>query len=231
MHATRVAGLSIIAFAVAGVVWFALEGTPASQGFDGDNPADMVRFVRAQPEVFARAGVALIVTAVTLVIGALAVAERSGTSGSTRAQIGDGIRTVRRRVLHSSRGAADRVVRSAAPSTVYGRNGASGLPGGPDGRHPGCGGRRDPHAVSVGSRSVDDRPAFAGSAAGAGDPRHRPRLPTSWASRASRRAARCRHPVGPGDRVDRRRDGLESIPRCRPASPQLRLGMGGQEAR
>lgn len=71
----RVAGLSIIGFAIAGIVSFALEGSPSSQGLDGDNPGQMLRFLRANPHIYAQAGVALLLMAISLTIGVLAVAE------------------------------------------------------------------------------------------------------------------------------------------------------------
>ena len=85
-NAARAAGLSIIAFALAGVLWFVLESTPPRVGFeDTDNPAIMVEFVRTHPEVFVQAGIALIIMAISLTVGVLAVAEvmapRSGPVG------------------------------------------------------------------------------------------------------------------------------------------------------
>ena len=74
-----VAGLSIIAFALAGICWFVLESTPPRLGFeDTDNPAIMVGFVRAHPEVFVQAGTSLIIMAISLTIAILAVAEVLG---------------------------------------------------------------------------------------------------------------------------------------------------------
>jgi len=75
----RVAGLSIIAFAVAGIAWFVLESTPPRLGFeDTDDPTVMVEFIRQHPEVFVRAGVALVLMAISLTIAVLAVAEVVG---------------------------------------------------------------------------------------------------------------------------------------------------------
>lgn len=85
-NTARAAGLSIIAFALAGVLWFVLESTPPRVGFeDTDNPAIMVEFVRTHPEVFVQAGIALIVMAISLTVAVLAIAEvmgpRSGPVG------------------------------------------------------------------------------------------------------------------------------------------------------
>lgn len=85
-NTARAAGLSIIAFALAGVLWFVLESTPPRVGFeDTDNPAIMVEFVRTHPEVFVHAGIALIVMAISLTVAVLAIAEvmgpRSGAVG------------------------------------------------------------------------------------------------------------------------------------------------------
>jgi len=64
---TRVSGLSTIAFALAGIAWFALEITPPGLGFeDTDNPAVMLGFVRAHPDIYVNAGLALILMAITL---------------------------------------------------------------------------------------------------------------------------------------------------------------------
>lgn len=71
----RVAGLSVIAFAALGVLWFILEGTPPRLGFeDTDDPSVMVAFIRAHPAVFIQAGVALLLMSVSLTIGVLSVA-------------------------------------------------------------------------------------------------------------------------------------------------------------
>lgn len=72
----RLAGLSIIVFALAGICWSVLESTPPRLGFeDTDDPAVMVGFIREHPEVFVQAGFALILMAISLTIAVLAVAE------------------------------------------------------------------------------------------------------------------------------------------------------------
>jgi hypothetical protein len=74
--ATRVAGLAIIAFALAGICWFVLESTPPRLGFeDTDDPSVMVRFIREHPEVYARAGAALLAMAISLTIALVALAQ------------------------------------------------------------------------------------------------------------------------------------------------------------
>jgi len=73
-NATRVAGLSSIAFALLGILWFVLEGTPPRLGFeDTDDPAVMVQFVREHPDVFVQAGTTLVLMAISLTIAVLAV--------------------------------------------------------------------------------------------------------------------------------------------------------------
>lgn len=83
---TKVAALSTILFALAGIVWFVLETTPPRLGFeDTDDPAVMVGFIRQYPEVFVQSGTTLILMAISLTIAVPAVAEvvgpRSGAVG------------------------------------------------------------------------------------------------------------------------------------------------------
>lgn len=76
---TKVAALSTILFALAGIVWVVLEGTPPRLGFeDTDDPAVMVGFIRQYPEVFVQAGTMLVLMAISLTIAVLAVAEVVG---------------------------------------------------------------------------------------------------------------------------------------------------------
>ena len=78
-NSARVAGLSIIAFALVGILWFVLESTPPRLGFeDTDDPAVMVRFIREHPQVFVQAGTALVLMAMSLTIAVLAVARAVG---------------------------------------------------------------------------------------------------------------------------------------------------------
>ena len=76
MNSTAVvAGAATITFTVAGIVSFALESSPTGLGLDGDNPGQMVQWVRDHPGVYGQAGLALLAMAVSLTIGVLAVAE------------------------------------------------------------------------------------------------------------------------------------------------------------
>ena len=76
MHHVRIAAISTIVFALGAIVWFALESTPPRLGFeDTDDPAVMVGFIRQHPEVFVRAGIMLVLMAVSLAIAVLAVEE------------------------------------------------------------------------------------------------------------------------------------------------------------
>ena len=78
---TRVAAIATILTALAGIAWLALESTPVRLGFeDTDDPTVMVAFIRQHPEVFAQAGVVLLLMAVTLVIAVVAVGDAIGTS-------------------------------------------------------------------------------------------------------------------------------------------------------
>ena len=86
MNTVRLGALSAIVFALAGIAWLALESTPPRLGFeDTDNPAVMVGFIRAHPEVFVQAGTALLVMAVSLTFAVLSVAAvigpRAGAAG------------------------------------------------------------------------------------------------------------------------------------------------------
>lgn len=76
---TKVAALSTILFALAGIVSFVLESTSPRLGFeDTDDPAVMVGFIRQYPEVFVEAGTMLLLMAISLTIAVLAVAEVMG---------------------------------------------------------------------------------------------------------------------------------------------------------
>jgi hypothetical protein len=69
--------LGPILVGLAGVAWFWLELTPPRLGFeDTDSPAASLPFLRANPEVYGMAGVALFVLAAALLITTLIVAER-----------------------------------------------------------------------------------------------------------------------------------------------------------
>jgi len=74
---SRSGGLALIVSGIAGFVWFALELVPQGLGFeDTDSPAVALRYLRLRPEVYAQIGVVLLVQALALLVGVLAVAER-----------------------------------------------------------------------------------------------------------------------------------------------------------
>ncbi len=75
-NTTLVAAWSLIVFALAGVAWFVVELSPQNLGFeDTDNPAVMLRFIRAYPDVFVYSGIIMIVMAICLTVAILAVAD------------------------------------------------------------------------------------------------------------------------------------------------------------
>lgn len=81
-----VAGSATIVFAIAGASWFYLEITPVGLGFeDTDNPAVMLGFVRAHPDVYVNAGLALLVMAVALTAAVLAVADVAASRANSLA--------------------------------------------------------------------------------------------------------------------------------------------------
>jgi hypothetical protein len=70
----RVAAIASILAALLAVVWLWLESTPARLGFeDTDDPTLMVGFIRQHPDVFAQAGVALVIVSIVLIVAVLAV--------------------------------------------------------------------------------------------------------------------------------------------------------------
>jgi len=71
-----IAAISIVAFALAAILWFFLEGTPPRLGFDDtDDPALMVEFIRQHPEVFVQAGTMLVLMGISLAVAVLAVTD------------------------------------------------------------------------------------------------------------------------------------------------------------
>ena len=70
-----IAGSATIIFTVAGVIAFALESSPQGLGLDGDNPGQMVRWIRDHPEVYRQAGLALLTMAMSLTVAVLAIGE------------------------------------------------------------------------------------------------------------------------------------------------------------
>lgn len=76
MSNARPGALSVAAFALAGIAWFALEIAPPALGFENtDSPAVMLPFLRQHSELSVYAGIALIVMAITLVVATLAVSD------------------------------------------------------------------------------------------------------------------------------------------------------------
>jgi len=71
---SRLGAVALIGFTVAGLVWFWLELAPQRLGFeDTDSPAVSLAFLRANAEVYARAGIALLVAGLSLIVSAIAV--------------------------------------------------------------------------------------------------------------------------------------------------------------
>lgn len=67
MGGSKVGAVSLIGFAVGGIAWFALELVPPGLGFeDTDDPATSLRFLREHAEVWAQAGVVLILMGLAL---------------------------------------------------------------------------------------------------------------------------------------------------------------------
>jgi len=76
VSSARIGALSIIVFAVAGVIWFALEIAPPALGFeDTDSPAVMLRFLREHSELSVYAGYTLLVMAITMTVATFAVTD------------------------------------------------------------------------------------------------------------------------------------------------------------
>jgi hypothetical protein len=82
MSTDRAAGISMLVFAVAGVVWFATELAPASAGFaDTDNPAVMLDFLREHPWPYRIGALSLFAMAASLAMAVLALADLIQASG------------------------------------------------------------------------------------------------------------------------------------------------------
>ena len=72
----RVAGVSTIVFALAGLTTTALSLVPISLGFeDTDNPAISIAFIRAHPDIHVFTGLSLILMAIALTASILSVGE------------------------------------------------------------------------------------------------------------------------------------------------------------
>ena len=85
-HAGRIGGIALIVFAVAGIAWFYFATAAPRLGFDDtDDPSVMLRFIRTYPDVLIYLGLAMITMGLSLIVGALAVAETLGTRVSASA--------------------------------------------------------------------------------------------------------------------------------------------------
>jgi hypothetical protein len=74
---SRPGAAGLIVAGIAGLAWMWFELTPPRLGFDDtDSPGTMLAFLRAHPEVYAQAGVALLILAFGLVLGVLATGDR-----------------------------------------------------------------------------------------------------------------------------------------------------------
>ena len=75
-RAARAGALSIVVFALAGIAWLALELAPPILGFeDTDNPAVSLQFLREHSDIYAQAGIVLVLMAITLTVGTFAVSD------------------------------------------------------------------------------------------------------------------------------------------------------------
>ena len=74
--ALRVGGVSTTLFALATVLWFALEIMPANLGFDDtDSPSVMLAFLRAHAGIYVYSGLTLLFMSLSLTGSVLGVAE------------------------------------------------------------------------------------------------------------------------------------------------------------
>lgn len=72
----RVGAISIIVFALAGIAWSALELAPPILGFgDTDDPAVSLQFLREHSDIYVKAGIVLILMAITLTVATFAVSD------------------------------------------------------------------------------------------------------------------------------------------------------------
>ena len=84
MSSSRAAGISMLVFAVAGVIWFVTELAPATAGFaDTDNPAVMLDFLREHPWPYRIGAISLFTMAASLAMAVLAMADIIQASGGT----------------------------------------------------------------------------------------------------------------------------------------------------
>jgi hypothetical protein len=68
--ASKAGAFSMIAFALLGIAWFASELAPQVLGFENtDDPAVSLRFLRDHQEIYAQAGIVLILMGITMTVG------------------------------------------------------------------------------------------------------------------------------------------------------------------
>ena len=76
MSSARIGALSLIVFAIAGIVWFALEVAPPALGFeDTDSPAVMLPFLREHSDLSVAAGYILFVMATAMIVATFAATD------------------------------------------------------------------------------------------------------------------------------------------------------------
>lgn len=79
-HSSRIGGVSLLVAAVAFSATWALELYRGSLGFeDADNPATMIAFLRAHPDVYTWSGIAFVIMGVALVVAVLSLWELSAS--------------------------------------------------------------------------------------------------------------------------------------------------------
>lgn len=73
---SRLGALSAIAAGVAGMAWFVFELAPVNMGFDDtDDPSVSLRYLHLHADLYAQAGVALILMGVALAVAVFAVSD------------------------------------------------------------------------------------------------------------------------------------------------------------
>ena len=86
MRTSALGALSIIVVGLAGIAWFWLELTPPRLGFDDtDSPAVSLRFLRAHPEIYAQAGVSLMLLAIALTVATFVVFDAAASRSDSLA--------------------------------------------------------------------------------------------------------------------------------------------------
>src|SRR3954452_24158938 len=106
MTSTRWGAVALVAFSVVALVGFVIEATPAFSGYDGDNPADMLRYLELQPLTYPIAGIVILVSAVLLATGVFATDDalpegRHSTALVARVAVALGMLAAAFSVLHA----------------------------------------------------------------------------------------------------------------------------------